>query len=43
MMLGYNVQVEQAASQGHIDVTVQTKDYVYLLELKLDKSAEVSL
>ena len=40
MMLGYNVQVEQAASQGRIDATVQTKDYVYLLELKLDKSAE---
>lgn len=42
-MLGYNVQVEQATSQGRMDVTLQTKDYVYILELKLDKSAEEAL
>ena len=40
MMLGYNVQVEQATSQGRMDVTLQTKDYIYIIELKLDKSAE---
>ena len=43
MMLGYNVQVEQATSQGRMDVTLQTKDYVYIIELKLDKSAEEAL
>ena len=42
-MLGYNVQVEQATSRGRMDVTIQTKDYVYILELKLDKSAEEAL
>ena len=42
-MLGYNVQVEQATSQGRMDVTIRTKDYVYILELKLDKSAEEAL
>ena len=42
-MLGYNVQVEQATSQGRIDVTVQTKDYIYIIELKLDKDAEEAL
>ena len=43
VMLGYNVQVEQATSQGRMDVTIQTKDYVYIIELKLDKSAEEAL
>ena len=42
-MLGYNVQVEQATSQGRIDLTIQTKDYIYILELKLDKTAEEAL
>ena len=42
-MLGYNVQVEQTTSQGRMDVTIQTRDYVYILELKLDKSAEEAL
>ena len=43
MMLGYNVQVEQATSQGRMDVTIQTPDYVYIFELKLDKSADEAL
>ena len=42
-LLGYNVQVEQATSQGRIDITVQTKDYIYIIELKLDKTAEEAL
>ena len=41
--LGFNVQVEQATSQGRIDLTIQTKDYVYIVELKLDKTAEEAL
>ena len=28
-MLGYNVQVEQVTSQGRMDITVQTEDYIY--------------
>ena len=42
-MLGYNVQVEQATSQGRMDITIQTKAYIYILELKLDKTAEEAL
>ena len=42
-LLGFNVQVEQATSQGRIDVTIQTKDYIYIIELKLDKTAEEAL
>ena len=43
IMLGYNVQVEQATSQGRIDITIQTEDYIYIIELKLDKTAEEAL
>ena len=43
VMLGYNVQVEQATSQGRMDITIQTPEYVYILELKLDRSAEEAL
>lgn len=42
-MLGFHVAVEQVTSQGRIDITVQTRDYIYIIELKLDKSAEEAL
>lgn len=42
-LLGFNVQVEQATSQGRIDLTIQTKDFIYIIELKLDKTAEEAL
>ena len=42
-ILGFHVDVEQATSQGRIDLTIQTKDYIYIMELKLDKTAEEAL
>ena len=42
-LLGFNAQVEQATSQGRIDLVIQTKDFVYIMELKLDKTAEEAL
>lgn len=42
-MLGFMVEVEQTTSQGRIDITIQAPDYVYLLELKLDGTAEKAL
>lgn len=42
-LLGFNVAVEQATSRGRMDVTIQTDDYIYIIELKLDKSAEEAL
>lgn len=42
-MLGFLVDVERATSQGRIDITMQTPDYVYILELKLDGTAEEAL
>ncbi len=42
-MMGFYTQVERATSQGRIDVVVQTKDFVYVMELKVDTSAEEAL
>ena len=42
-LLGFYVQVERHTSKGRMDVTLQTRDYVYILELKVDKSAEEAL
>ena len=42
-LMGFYVEVERHTSKGRMDVTIQTKDYVYILELKVDKSAEEAL
>ena len=42
-LLGFYVQVERHTSRGRMDVTIQTSDYVYILELKVDQSAETAL
>ena len=42
-VLGFHVHSQLATSRGRIDLTVETKDYVYVMELKLDKSAEKAL
>ncbi len=43
MMMGFYTEVERRTSRGRMDVCVQTKDYVYIIELKLDGSAETAL
>ncbi len=42
-MMGFYTEVERRTSKGRVDVVVQTQDYVYILELKLDGSAEEAL
>jgi hypothetical protein len=42
-LMGFYVEVERHTSKGRMDVTIQTRDYVYILELKVDKSAEEAL
>ena len=42
-LLSFYVQVERHTSKGRMDVTIQTRDYVYILELKVDESAETAL
>lgn len=42
-MLGFYVQVERATSEGRMDMVIQTKDYIYILEFKIDKSPEEAI
>lgn len=42
-LLGFYVEVERHTTDGRMDVLVQTKDYIYIFELKIDQSAEVAL
>lgn len=42
-LLGYIVEAEYKTSNGRIDMTVRTKEYLYLFEFKFDHSAEEAL
>ncbi len=42
-LMGFYTQVERHTSRGRMDVTIQTRDYVYIMELKVDKSADEAL
>ena len=42
-LMGQFTQTEYHTARGSIDLLVQTKDYVYLIECKLDKSAQEAL
>ncbi len=43
MMMGFYTEVERHTSRGRADIVIQTKDYIYVMELKLDGSAEEAL
>lgn len=42
-MMGFYVDVERTTSRGRIDIVMKTKDYIYVMELKLDGTAEDAL
>ena len=42
-LLGLYVDVERHTTDGRMDILVETKGYVYILELKIDQSADVAL
>ena len=42
-LLGFYVDVEHATSNGRIDLVVKTKDYIYVIEFKINESAEAAL
>lgn len=42
-LMGFYVEVERATSDGRIDMIVKTSDYIYILEFKLDKTADEAL
>ena len=42
-MLGFYVEVEHATSDGRMDLLMKTKDYIYILEFKINESADAAL
>lgn len=42
-MMGFYTDVERTTSNGRIDVVLKTKDYIYVMELKLDGSASEAI
>ena len=42
-MIGFYTEVERHTADGRMDIVIQTSDYIYLLEFKLDKSADEAL
>ncbi len=43
MLLGVRVTAEQDTSDGRIDLAVETEKYVYIMEFKLNKSAQSAI
>lgn len=42
-LLGFHTEVETATSRGRIDLTIKTDKYIYVMELKLDGTADEAL
>ncbi len=42
-MIGFYVQVERCISRSRMDMILQTSDYIYIIEFKIDKSADEAL
>ena len=42
-LLGEYVQAERSTSNGRIDLLLQTKDYLYIIEVKIDNTADAAL
>ena len=42
-LIGFYVDVEVSTASGRVDMIMRTKDTLYLIELKLDKSAEAAM
>ncbi len=43
MMMGFYTEVERRTSRGRMDIVIQTKDYIYVMELKLDGNADEAI
>lgn len=42
-MIGFYTEVERHTTDGRLDMLIKTQDYIYIIEFKLDKSAEEAL
>ena len=43
LLTSYNIQVEQHTAKGRIDITLETSDTIYVMELKFNKSVDEAL
>ena len=43
LLTNYNILVEQHTAKGRIDITLETADTIYVMELKINKSADEAL
>ena len=41
--MGFYVEVERHTTNGRMDIVIQTPNYIYILELKIDKTAKEAL
>lgn len=42
-IMGFYTQVERPTSDGHIDAIIQTPNYIYIIECKLDRTADEAI
>ena len=42
-MLGYSVRTEVHSSQGRSDIEIETTDFIYIIELKIDSTPEEAM
>ena len=42
-MMGFYTEVEHHTTDGRMDMLFKTRDYVYIIEFKLDRSADEAL
>ena len=42
-MMGFYTEVERTIPRGRIDIVIKTSDYIYVMEIKLDGSADEAL
>ena len=42
-MLGFYVEVERHTTNGRMDIVIQTPEYIYIMELKINQSADIAL
>lgn len=42
-MLGWNVDIEVRTNKGRVDMVLQTKKFLYIIELKMNMSAEAAM
>ena len=42
-LMGFYVDVERHTTDGRMDILMQTSEYIYILELKIDQNADIAL